>query len=227
MYRGMVIGINLKTATFKLSYVEIMLFVTGLIFCLFSLIIHEVAHGYTAYKLGDLTAKNLGRLSLNPIMHIDVFGTILLPLLCIVTSYGFLGYPVVFGYAKPVPINPYNFKNPRKDMMWVGLSGPAANLAAAVCLSIIIKVLPEPLIIYFTIGALINIVFAVINLIPIPPLDGSRILFRMLPRRLAYEYSKMEPFGFMIIVFLVLLVGRFTILPLIGIIASLLGLPLQ
>jgi len=195
--------------------------------CLFSLVIHEVSHGYVAYRLGDSTARSFGRLSLNPITHIDIFGTVLLPLLCIVTSYSFLGYPVVFGYAKPVPINPYNFKNPRRDMIWVGLSGPAANLAAAVALSLLIKILPEPLIIYFTIGAFINIAFAVINLIPIPPLDGSRIVTGLLPRKLAYKYVKIEPFGFMIIVLLILLTGRSLILPLVGVAASLLGLPLQ
>lgn len=200
----------------------------AVILCFLSLVIHEVAHGFVAYKLGDTTAKNFGRLSFNPLAHIDVFGTVLLPLLCVLTSYAFLGYPMVFGYAKPVPVNPYNFKNPRKDMMWVGLSGPAANLITALIISLLIRIIPYPPVASFlAIGGVINIFFAIINLIPVPPLDGSRIIAGLLPRRLAYRYVKIEPFGFIIIVLFILLAGQWTLLPLIGIVASLLGLPLQ
>ncbi len=186
----------------------------------FSIIIHEVSHGYVAYILGDPTAKYAGRLTLNPAVHIDVIGTIILPLFLIISNS-----PILFGWAKPVPINPYNFKNPRKDLMWVGLSGPASNLAIALILSFIIKILPHS---NFTLilasGAIINIVLAVINLIPIPPLDGSRIITGLLPRELAYKYMRLEPFGFIIAILFILLFGRSIIQPIIGVICSLLGL---
>ena len=186
-----------------------------LIFLFFSIIIHEVSHGFVAHLLGDATAKNSGRLSLNPLVHIDVFGTILLPLLLIISRS-----PILFGWAKPVPINPYNFKNPRRDMMWVGLSGPSSNLLIAIALSLMLRILPDSgLSIILVYAAIINVALAIINLIPIPPLDGSRILAGLLPRELAYQYMKMEPFGFIIAILFILLFGRTIIFPLIGIIA--------
>ncbi|HEC69378.1 MAG TPA: site-2 protease family protein [Candidatus Omnitrophica bacterium] len=191
-----------------------------IIILFFSIIIHEVSHGYIAYRLGDPTAKYSGRLTLNPLVHIDLFGTILIPAFLILSHS-----PILFGWAKPVPINPYNFRNPRKDLMWVGFSGPASNLTIAFILSLIIKILPSsPITVILNYGAVINIVLAVINLIPIPPLDGSRILTGLLPRELAYKYMRIEPFGFIIAVLFIILFWRSIIQPIIGIICSLLGL---
>lgn len=190
------------------------------IFLFLSIMIHEVSHGWVAYKLGDPTAKYSGRLSLNPLVHIDPIGTILLPLLLILSRS-----PILFGWAKPVPINPYNFKNPRKDMMLIGLSGPASNFVIAILLSLLIKILPNTdFSVVLNYAAIINIVLGVINLIPIPPLDGSRIVTGLLPRELAYKYLKIEPFGFIIVVFFIITFGRSIIWSVVGIIASLLNL---
>ena len=191
-----------------------------IIILFFSIIIHEVSHGYIAYRLGDPTAKYSGRLTFNPLVHIDLFGTILIPAFLILSHS-----PILFGWAKPVPINPYNFRNPRKDLMWVGFSGPASNLIIAFILSLIIKILPSSLItVILNYGGVINVVLAVINLIPIPPLDGSRILTGLLPRELAYKYMRIEPFGFIIALLFIILFGSSIIQPVIGIICSLLGL---
>lgn len=190
------------------------------ILLLYSIILHEIAHGYTAYKLGDPTAKYSGRLTLNPIAHIDPIGTILIPTLLILSHAS-----ILFGWAKPVPINPYSFKNPRKDMAWVGLAGPASNLCIAFLLSLIIKILPSSYLSYIlTQAAIINIVLSVINLIPIPPLDGSRIVSGMLSREMAYQYSKIEPFGIILAYIFIIVFFRTLIEPIIGIIASLLNL---
>lgn len=168
---------------------------------LFSITFHEYAHGWVAAKLGDPTAKNAGRLSLNPLAHIDLFGTILLPIILLVSTT-LAGRPFTLGYAKPVPINPNYFKNPKKDIKWIGLSGPAANILLAFILMLLIKI-NFPLQEILIIGALINLILAIFNLIPIPPLDGSRIIISFLPPRLAQNYLKIEPFGFFIILFLI------------------------
>ncbi len=176
----------------------------------FSVIIHEVAHGYVAYKRGDPTAKQLGRLTLNPLPHIDLFGSIVLPLLLLIAN------APVFGWAKPVPVNPARLYRPKTDMLWVSLSGCAANFILAVLaglgMALIrnygssqMSILVPAYEILQTI-LVINIVLPVLNLIPIPPLDGSRVVYYLLPRELAIQYDKIGTYGF-IIIFALLFTG--------------------
>lgn len=182
---------------------------------LIAITFHEVSHGFVAYKLGDPTAKMLGRLTLNPIAHIDIFGTIILPVMLIVLTDG----RFVFGYAKPVPINPMNFKNPRKDMAISAVAGPVTNILLAVIsflawkavLTPLAGVSPEaiaekvlkPLTLIFQSGIVINVVLASFNMIPIPPLDGGRVLAGLLPYKQAATLGRIEPFGFIIVLILI------------------------
>ncbi len=167
-----------------------------------SVSLHELFHGWTAYRLGDPTAKLMGRLTLNPIAHIDPIGTLLLPFL----MFLFTGF--VFGYAKPVPINPANLRDPKRDMILIGLSGPLANLLLALVFSLMIKAglltglltSLSAMYVLLRFGIIINLILAIFNLVPIPPLDGSRVLMGILPYHLAVSYSKLEPYGFLIIV---------------------------
>lgn len=168
----------------------------SLILFFLAVVIHEFAHGWVAYKLGDPTAKYSGRLTLNPLAHIDPIGTIILPVFLIIT-----GSPILFGWAKPVPVNFLGLHNPKKDVSLVGLAGPVANIILAILISLIIKIkiaiLPIQILEQFMV---LNLVLATFNLIPIPPLDGSRVVTGLLPPRLAYQYMRLEPFGFVIII---------------------------
>lgn len=183
---------------------------------------HEFSHALAAYKLGDPTAKYAGRLTLNPLAHIDPIGTVILPLFLFIATRG----QFVFGAAKPVPINYQALRNPKRDIIWIGLSGPLANFIFAVILSLVYRLLEPALFISSIIKGLIfiNVILGAFNLIPIPPLDGSRILMGLLPQSLARKYALIEPFGFIIIVLLISM-GLFDsiIAPVIRIILTSLG----
>jgi Zn-dependent protease len=200
-----------------------------LIFILYlSITVHEYSHSWMAYKLGDPTPKDSGRLTLNPIAHIDLFGTIILPFLLFKISNGRFS----FGYAKPVPINPYHFKNPKKDIMWVGIAGPLANLLIAIFLTLIFKILPTKIPIFISEivigGLIINLSLAIFNLIPIPPLDGSRVISAFLPYNLSHRYMKMQTAGFFIIALLIMTgILKWFIFPLLKAIISFLGIPVE
>jgi Zn-dependent protease len=172
---------------------------------LLGITIHEAAHAWVASKLGDTTAKKLGRLSFNPIKHIDLIGTIIVPILILISS----GFSFIFGWAKPVPINSSQLKNPRRDTALITAAGPISNLLMAFLWTLIFKIvmLWDPkysitalfLILVAKAGITINLLLAFLNLIPIPPLDGSRICASLLPPRQAYYYQKIEPLGFIIL----------------------------
>jgi len=176
---------------------------------IFAITLHEVAHGWAASKLGDQTALMLGRLSLNPIKHIDPIGTVVVPIALLVMG-GF-----VFGWAKAVPVDTRNFKNPAADMAKVAVAGPAANLLMAIFWAIIAKTgtilqtsMPDVgtyLIYTGFAGISINLILLVLNLIPIPPLDGSRVLSALLPKKLAWQYNQIAPYGFFILIGMMLL----------------------
>lgn len=167
-----------------------------------AVILHECAHGWVANKLGDSTAKAAGRLTLNPMRHIDPVGTVALPaLLFLIRS------PVLFGWAKPVPVNFMNLRHPKSDMIWVGMAGPAINIIIAVCMSFLLKLnVPAAAHDLLTTAVLVNLMLAIFNLIPIPPLDGSRLVMGLLPARFAVIYSRLENFG-IVVVFLMLYFG--------------------
>ena len=171
---------------------------------LFAITLHEAAHGYVARHFGDMTAYQQGRISLNPIRHIDPLGTILLPILTL-----WMG-GILFGWAKPVPVNFGALRQPKKDMLWVALAGPASNFFMALVWALIAKIalaFPEnyyavPMLEMAKIGININVVLMVLNLLPLPPLDGGRIAISMLPHRQAYQLAKVEPYGMFILIFL-------------------------
>lgn len=176
---------------------------------IFAITLHEVAHGFVASLCGDQTARYSGRLTLNPIKHIDWLGTVVVPLLMLMVSN------FIFGWAKPVPVDARNMRHPRRDLALVALAGPTSNLLMALFWGLIAKVglfanmngndwFGVPLVYMGSAGIMINVVLAVLNLIPLPPLDGSRIITSILSPRAAYQYSLIEPYGFFILVLLML-----------------------
>jgi len=188
-----------------------------LVILFFSIVVHEYFHGYIALKCGDETAKYAGRLTFNPIPHIDIFGTIILPISLVLFNPG----GILFGWAKPVPVNPYNFRNPGIDNVKVSAAGPLSNFSLAVCFAILIiftgNLFPN-LIRIFQFGIFINLFLGVLNLIPIPPLDGSHILEYFLPYNLKIEYNKIKQYGFIILLLLIFVIPQFF-----GILLSIVG----
>ncbi len=171
----------------------------------FAITLHEAAHGYAARHFGDPTAWQLGRISLNPIRHIDPVGTVLIPLLILLFSGG----SFLFGYAKPVPVDFTRLRNPKQDMFWVAAAGPGANLGMAFFWALMFKLswlLPQffstPLARMAEAGIQINVVLMILNLIPLPPLDGGRIAVSLLPHRLAWKFAQLERWGFPILLLL-------------------------
>ena len=177
---------------------------------LFAITLHEAAHGYVARHFGDMTAYAQGRISLNPARHIDLVGTILVPIAILVASKLAGGAGYLFGWAKPVPVNYSALRRPKQNMMWVAAAGPAANLAMALAWALLLKtadVLPTnaisvPMRQLGVAGIEVNVVLMVLNLLPILPLDGGRILASLLPHRIAGQYARLEPWGFPILLLL-------------------------
>lgn len=187
-----------------------------IVILIFSVVLHEVSHGAVAYSLGDTTAKNSGRLTLNPIPHIDLFGSILLPGFLLFASYLSGGGGIILGWAKPVPINPFNFRDQKYGSAKVSLAGPASNLIIALVFGLALRFLftlnrAEGLVAFLGPGFVlaltyivqINIVLAVFNLLPIPPLDGSHLLFSLLPKSMEYIKIFLSRYGYFILLFLI------------------------
>jgi Zn-dependent protease len=171
---------------------------------IFAITVHEAAHGYTARYFGDMTAHYLGRITLNPLKHIDAMGTVLLPAVLFMVSSPFL-----FGWAKPVPVNFSNLRNPKRNMLWVALAGPASNLVMAIFWTILlvrINLFPTQAELFLRVmslaGIQINIVLMVLNLLPLPPLDGGRVAVSLLPHPWSNKLASIEQYGFFILIFL-------------------------
>ncbi|HTN94611.1 MAG TPA: site-2 protease family protein [Gallionella sp.] len=196
---------------------------------LFAITLHEAAHGYVARHFGDMTADQAGRISLNPLHHIDPFGTIILPLLTMMLG------GILFGWAKPVPVDFGALRRPKQDMLWVAIAGPASNLAMACGWALLYKLglmFPEnyfagPLLGMAMIGIKINVILMVLNLLPLPPLDGGRVAVSLLPHRQAFQLAKLEPYGMFILIFLAIVpihgtsVLSWILLPVIGLVIKL------
>lgn len=171
----------------------------GLAILIFSIVLHEIAHGYVALRQGDPTARNSGRLTLNPIAHVDPVGSVLLPILLVLSHS-----PILLGWAKPVPINPGLFRRPARGIVLVGAAGPAANLLLAALAAALHRLLSPggTLGLVLLSACVTNVVLALFNLVPIPPLDGSRVVVGLLPRRLRSRYLRLERYGFLLIILL-------------------------
>ena len=205
---------------------------------IFAITLHEAAHGYAARHFGDMTAYREGRVSLNPLRHIDPFGTVALPLILLALTK-LLGGGIIFGWAKPVPVNFANLRHPKRDMLWVAAAGPLSNFAMALLWALVLKLglsMPGnyfalPLALMGAAGVFFNIIIMVLNLVPLPPLDGGRILVSLLPHRLAWRVARIEPYGFLILIALLVsgVLGAMlwpAIGALMAVVAGLLGLPL-
>lgn len=180
---------------FSMNPASILYLAFGVFIFLISVTLHECCHGFLADRLGDRTARNLGRLTLNPLKHIDPFWTVLLPLLLFISTRG----QFAIGMAKPVPVNFLNLGNPRRDMIWVAAAGPLANFLLAGLLALGFKFFPFSLFLY---ACYFNLALGVFNLIPVPPLDGSRILTGLLPLSWAKIFLRLEPYGFILVLVL-------------------------
>ena len=174
---------------------------------IFAITLHEAAHGYIARYFGDMTAAAAGRITLNPLKHIDPVGTILVPLAILLTSKLLGGGMILFGWAKPVPVNFGNLRRPKQDMLWVAAAGPGANFVMAVFWALVIQLghalgndfVSAPLMLMGAAGVFINVILMALNLLPLPPLDGGRIAVSLLPVRQAMQYARLEPYGLFIL----------------------------
>lgn len=186
----------------------------SLLVLLFSAVIHEVSHGSVALLLGDPTAKESGRLTLNPLPHLDPVGSVLVPFFLLFLTQG---RGPIFGWAKPVPVNPYNLRNPRWDMAKVAFAGAGANFALAFVFGMALRflMLPQNLVALFSIVVLLNLLLGIFNLVPIPPLDGSKALFAIIPNRFWQFRALLEQYGMFLLLFFLFFGGIQLIWPLI------------
>ena len=174
---------------------------------IFAITLHEAAHGYVARYFGDMTAAALGRITVNPLKHIDPVGTILVPLLILITSKLLGGGAILFGWAKPVPVNFARLRRPKQDMLWVAAAGPGMNFIMAIFWALMIQLgyamgggfASVPLMLMGAAGVFINVILMALNLIPLPPLDGGRIAVSLLPVKLAMQFARLEPYGLFIL----------------------------
>ncbi|MBC7203283.1 MAG: site-2 protease family protein [Pusillimonas sp.] len=178
---------------------------------LFGITLHEAAHGYVARMFGDPTAYQMGRVSLNPVRHIDPVGTIVVPLVLLFSTKLMGGAGMLFGWAKPVPVDWSRLRNPKRDMLWVALAGPGSNMFMAILWALSLRFLmeldaaPDDFWVQMAIaGIQVNLILMALNLLPLPPLDGGRVVYSLLPGKAAYQYARVEPYGLMIIIVLML-----------------------
>lgn len=200
---------------------------------IFAITLHEAAHGYVARFFGDMTAAAQGRITLNPLKHIDPVGTILVPLVILLTSKLLGGGAILFGWAKPVPVNFGQLRRPKQDMLWVALAGPGMNFAMAMFWALMIQLghalgsgfASAPLMLMGAAGVFINVILMALNLIPLPPLDGGRIAVSLLPVRQAIQFSRLEPYGLFILLALLFTgILGFILWPLISLFLGLIAL---